>query len=100
MRELLKFWAAGRSALILQGCLRLLVLSHCSGGFCAQHLNTGFVLVEYTQDLAPSSSSPIRMKVMLDNAAVLIRRYESKDHGFVCKLFRESLIENWIPAYR
>ena len=36
---------------------------------------------------------------MVDDA-VLIRRYETKDHGFVCKLFRESLIENWIPAYR
>merc|ERR1711971_842782 len=36
---------------------------------------------------------------MVDNA-VLIRRYETEDHGFVCELFRESLMENWIPAYR
>ena len=36
---------------------------------------------------------------MVDNA-VLIRRYETEDHGFVCQLFRESLMENWIPAYR
>merc|ERR1711971_10746 len=36
---------------------------------------------------------------MVDNA-VLIRRYETEDHGFVCELFRESPMENWIPAYR
>ena len=37
---------------------------------------------------------------MAGNAAVVIRRYESKDHGFVRMLFHKSLLENWIPAYR
>ena len=37
---------------------------------------------------------------MVSHADVLIRRYETKDYGFVCKLFYECLIENWIPAYR
>ena len=51
---------------------------------------------------ASNSSAPVRERAMVDNdnAAVLVRRYETKDHGFVCKLFREPLIENWLPAYR
>merc|ERR1711934_895993 len=39
-------------------------------------------------------------EIMVSHADVLIRRYETKDYGFVCKLFYECLIENWIPAYR
>ena len=39
-------------------------------------------------------------EIMVSQADVLIRRYETKDYGFVCKLFYECLIENWIPAYR
>ena len=31
---------------------------------------------------------------------LLIREYEAKDHGFVCKLFSDALFENWGPAYR
>ena len=31
---------------------------------------------------------------------LLIRKYEAKDHGFVCKLFSDALFENWGPAYR
>ena len=62
---------------------------------------TGLALVEYKicfplQKYFVNKSR----EIMVSHADVLIRRYETKDYGFVCKLFYECLIENWIPAYR
>jgi len=31
---------------------------------------------------------------------VVIRKYESKDHADVCRIFKDGMHENWWPAYR
>ena len=30
----------------------------------------------------------------------MIRKYESKDHADVCRIFKDGMHENWWPAYR
>ena len=30
----------------------------------------------------------------------MIRKYESKDHTEVCRIFKDGMHENWWPAYR